>query len=132
MTTRDTTAVLTRKRFALFAAAAYVVAYVVALGVSETSVPDAVKFALSVIAVGTFGVLLIAELRLTHELDELQQRIQLEALAFAFPLSVGVVMLLGLLQRFWVLPVEDASYRHIWPVMIIFYAIGLARARRRY
>ncbi len=30
------------------------------------------------------------------------------------------------------MPTEDWSYRHIWPLMYVFYLLGLMRARRRY
>jgi uncharacterized membrane protein len=120
------------KGLALFGGFAFAVMYFAALWAARTDSTQPLKVALSVAATAAFLLFLIAELRLVRELDELEQRIQLEALAVAFPLSVALVMLLGLLQRFWPLPVEDASYRHIWPVMIFFYVIGLALARRRY
>ena len=120
------------KSLVVFGGFAFAVMYFAALWVAGTDATQPVKFGLSIGAIAAFVLFLIAELRLVRGLDELEQRIQLEALAVAFPLSVALVMLLGLVQRFWRLPVEDASYRHIWPVMILFYVIGLALARRRY
>jgi hypothetical protein len=64
--------------------------------------------------------------------DELERRIQLEALAVAFPLTIFLLMTLGLLQVAIDLPMEDWSYRHIWPLIYVFYLIGLTVARRRY
>ena len=64
--------------------------------------------------------------------DELERRVQLEALAVAFPLTLLLVMTLGLLQIAVPLPPEDWSYRHIWPLLYVFYMVGLLRARRRY
>ncbi len=64
--------------------------------------------------------------------DELERRVQLEALAVAFPLTLLLVMTLGLLQIAVPLPPEDWSYRHIWPLLYVFYMVGLMRARRRY
>jgi hypothetical protein len=64
--------------------------------------------------------------------DELERRIQLEALAFAFPLTILLVMTLGLLQIAVPLSPDDWSYRHIWPLIYVFYILGLTRARRRY
>jgi hypothetical protein len=66
------------------------------------------------------------------EADELERRIQLEALAVAFPLTLLLIMTLGLLQVAVPLNPDDWSYRHIWPLLYIFYVIGLMRARRRY
>ena len=64
--------------------------------------------------------------------DELERRVQLEALAVAFPLTLLLVMTLGLLQIAVPLPPEDWSYRHIVPLLYVFYMVGLMRARRRY
>ena len=119
-------------RPALVAAAAFAVTYIAALAASRTALPIGVKTGISLAAVAGFIWLVAAELRLIRRLDELQQRIQLEALAFAFPVSVGVLMLLGLLQRLVTLPVDDLSYRHVWPLMVFAYFVGLAVARRRY
>ena len=65
-------------------------------------------------------------------MDELERRIQLEALAVAFPLTLLLVMTLGLLQVAIELNMNDWSYRHIWPLLYVFYLMGLIRARRRY
>lgn len=111
---------------------AYATAYIAALWINNTDLPRSLKLVLSGAAALAFVGFVLAELRAVRLLDELQQRIQLEALAFAFPASVGVVMLLGLLQRFQELPAADLSYRHVWPLMIFLYVAGLALARRRY
>jgi hypothetical protein len=65
-------------------------------------------------------------------MDELQRRIQLEALAIAFPLAILLFMLLGLLELAISLSPEDWSYRHTWSYLPLFYFIGLAIASRRY
>ena len=64
--------------------------------------------------------------------DELERRIQLEALAIAFPLTISLIMTLGLLEIAVPLPPEDWSYRHIWPFIYVFYLFGLVKARKRY
>jgi len=66
------------------------------------------------------------------EADELERRIQLEALALAFPLTVVLIMTLGLLQVAIPLSPDDWSYRHIWPIVYMFYLFGVVRSRRRY
>jgi hypothetical protein len=111
---------------------AFAVAYFAALWASTSSLPRSLQLLLSGTAVVTFAGFVLAELTAVRRLDELQQRIQLEALAFAFPGSVGVVMFLGLLQRFMELPEADLSFRHVWPLMIALYFTGLALSRRRY
>lgn len=65
-------------------------------------------------------------------LDELHRRVHLEALVIAYPLSILLVMTLGLLELAIELPPEDWSYRHVWPFLVIFYLAGLALSWRRY
>jgi len=67
-----------------------------------------------------------------RSMDELQRRIQLEALAIAFPLAILLFMLLGLLELAFPLSPQDWSYRHTWSYLPLFYFIGLAIASRRY
>lgn len=61
-----------------------------------------------------------------RSLDELQRRIQLEALAIAFPLAILFFMMLGLLELAIPLASQDWSY------LPLFYFIGLAVASKRY
>jgi hypothetical protein len=65
-------------------------------------------------------------------MDELERRIQLEALGLAFPLTLVLIMTLGLVQLAMPLNLDDWSYRHIWPFLYVFYFIGLSMARKRY
>jgi hypothetical protein len=65
-------------------------------------------------------------------MDELQRRIELEALAFAFPICVVILMTLGLLEVAVPLNPDDWSYRHVWAMMPVLYYAGLWRARRKY
>ncbi len=67
-----------------------------------------------------------------RSMDELQRKIQLEALAIAFPLAILLLMTLGLLQRAVDLPFEDWSYAHVWIYLPLFYFGGVAIASRRY
>ena len=79
-----------------------------------------------------FVFLLLWIVRGIRQLDELERRIQLEALAVAFPLTFLLMMTLGLLELAVKLKPEDWSYRHLWPFMFVFYLAGLTLARRRY
>lgn len=66
------------------------------------------------------------------QMDELQRRIELEALAFAFPASLVFLATLGLLDTAITLNPDDFSLRHTWLMMPMLYYIGLWRAQRRY
>jgi hypothetical protein len=64
--------------------------------------------------------------------DELFRRIHLEALAFAFPVTLTLLMVLGLFEMATGLNRDDWSYRHVWPMAVIAYYGGWALAMRKY
>ena len=66
------------------------------------------------------------------EMDELQRRIELEALGFAFPSTLVFLMTLGLLDLASPLGPENFSLHQIWLMLPVLYYIGLWRAKRRY
>jgi hypothetical protein len=90
------------------------------------------RVAVALAPLAPFLVFLWRVIAATRGMDELQRRIQLEALAVAFLLSVVLLMTLGLLQLAIELPAEDWSFRHIWFLLPAFYFAGLAFAWRRY
>ncbi len=65
-------------------------------------------------------------------MDELQRRIELEALGFAFPSALLVLATLGLLDVAITLDLDDFSLRNTWLMMPMLYYIGLWLAKRRY
>lgn len=65
-------------------------------------------------------------------MDELQRRIELEALGFAFPATIVYLMTTGLLDLAGVLPAGDFSLHQIWLMLPMLYYIGLWRAKSRY
>jgi hypothetical protein len=109
------------------------VLFVAARGLLELSaLPTALRVFIALLPVVAFVWLLWAFMQEVTQADELERRIQLEALAVAFPLTLILVMTLGLLQLAVPLSPDDWSYRHIWPLIYVFYLFGLLRARRRY
>ncbi len=64
--------------------------------------------------------------------DEFERRLHLEALAIAFPVTVILLMTLGLLQLVIELNPNDWSYRHIWPYVMMTWLFGYVQARHRY
>jgi hypothetical protein len=72
---------------------------------------------------------LFAFVRFFRAVDELEQRMHLEGLAFAFGASALATFAYGFL--------EGAGFPHlnwtfVWPVMAMFWGIGNVLARRRY
>ena len=66
------------------------------------------------------------------QMDELQRRIELEALAFAFPATLVLLATLGLIDSAITLNPADFRLRHVWLMMPMLYYMGLWRAQRRY
>jgi hypothetical protein len=86
----------------------------------------------SLAPVPVFGLYLWRAIAGIRRLDELQQRIQLEALAIAYPLSLLMLMTLGLLQVVEALPARLGEFLKIWPAVAWLYVMGLFIARKRY
>ena len=102
------------------------------LGLELTEYGSTGAVLLALLPVPFFAVFLwflISGVRLS---DELERRIQLEALAFAFPVTMLLLMLLGLLELATELNRDDWSYRHVWALLPVIYLAGLVMARRRY
>jgi hypothetical protein len=74
-------------------------------------------------------LLLRAIVRFFRRLDELQRRIQLDALAFAFAGSALLTFTYGLLEN---VGFPRLSYGYVWSVMGALWGIGTAVAKRRY
>jgi hypothetical protein len=107
--------------------------YIGALAATEVeSISRPIRVGIALLPVPAFAFFLVEWIRNIRRLDELARRVQLESLAIAFPLSLVLVMALGLIQRVTPLDPADWSYRHVWPFLIAFYFFGLALAKRRY
>lgn len=70
-----------------------------------------------------------AFMRMFRRLDELQRRIQLEAVAFSF-LATCLITLTWAFQENAGLPRFDVSF--VAPLLVLLWGLGLATARRRY
>jgi len=67
-----------------------------------------------------------------RRVDELQRRIQLEAIGFAFAATVIVAMLVDLLQQARIAPVVHWGWGGLWAAMAVLWALGNVVAVRRY
>lgn len=90
------------------------------------------RVAIALLPVPFFAWWLWTWMKGVSQMDELERRIELEALAVAFPLAVIVLMTLGLLDVAIALNPDDFSLRHVWAMMPLLYYAGLWRAKRRY
>lgn len=85
--------------------------------------------ALPVIAFTWFIVTVVRDIR---RLDELQRRIQLEALAVAYPSAILLVFAVGFLERAGIVFPGFTNLRDVWPLTVLPYWVGMALATRRY
>ena len=117
------------KEFSL-AMSAYVVVLLIAvtlINISPSSAWWRIPLALSPVVPIIFAM--FAYMRFVSHVDELQRRIQFEALAFGFGSSGILTFSYGFL--------EDVGFPHlswtfVFPLMIVFWGIGTVIASRRY
>jgi len=120
-------------RSTLVPTAAFVVLYFAArVLLKGTHLDTWLRVVVALAPVPAFAIFLMSVVRGLQKLDELERRIQLEALAIAYPLAILLLMTLGLLQLAVPLSPDDWSYRHVWAYLPLFYYLGLIYARRRY
>ena len=88
--------------------------------------------AVALVPVPAFAWLIHSIVRGIRALDELERRIQLEALAFAFPVALLVVFTAGLLHLAGFPGEGDWDPPRLLPLVLLPYWVGLVLARRRY
>lgn len=112
----------------LLAGLAWLASYFVGRAVTEA---DGVSVVLRVLAalfpIVTFAAFVYLIIRSSRGMDASQIRVQIEAFAIAFPLSILFLMVFGLLGEALDLIVE----RHVWFYLPVFYFVGLVVAIRR-
>jgi hypothetical protein len=118
----------------LFACGLFVVTVFLSMAMEEMpQLSNAVRIPIVLVPVAIFAYFIFQQRRLSIEgSDELEQRIQLEALSIAYPLTFLLIVLLGQIERVIKLNPEDWDYSHIWPFIFMFYLLGLMIARKRY
>ncbi len=118
-----------RREFFL-AMAAYVVILIIALTLINLSPHNAwwrVPLVLAPVIPAIFGV--IAFMRFMSRMDELQRRIQFEALAFSFGVSGLTFFSYGFLEA---IGFPHISLLWVFPFMVAMWGIGGAIASQRY
>jgi hypothetical protein len=107
--------------------------YLLSRGLLELNVaPAPVRVAIALLPVPFFVWYLWTWFKGAAAMDELQRRIELEALGFAFPAAVVLLMTIGLLDVAGTLPPGDFGRQQIWLMLPMLYYVGLWRATRRY
>ena len=107
--------------------------YLLSRGLLELTIPSsAARVAIALLPTPFFIYYLWTWMKGVSEMDELQRRIELEALGFAFPAAVVFLMTIGLLDLAVTLNPDDWSLHHVWLMLPLLYYVGLFRATRRY
>ena len=98
----------------------------------QSELGDSVRVILALLPIGPFAWMLWNFIKGAASLDELQRKIQLEALAIAYPVMMVFLMTIGLLDIAVGLSYENFGLKHLWYYMPAFYFLGLFIATRRY
>ena len=89
------------------------------------------RIAVALVPVPFFIAMFVVAIRVTRKLDELKQRIQLEALAFALIGMLLSTVIYGLLLQADV-GIRALDWEWVWVITVVFYAVGNVIAWRRY
>lgn len=117
----------------LIYAVIWCISYVGSLFVLKTlDIPTEAGIVLTVITVLAFALFIYKYYRSIFFMDEVQIKIQMEAVVTAFSLGLLLLMTLGLLDLFINLNKDDWSYRHLVPLFVAFYFFGLFISRRKH
>ena len=121
----------TSTSFVIWAAlAAAAVIFGAALAAKQFERGSAPRIALAVLQGLASASAVILPVRSIRGLDEMQQRIHLEALAFAFAGTGVLTTMFGFLANAGLPAVDWGTY--VWPLMVLLWAIGVLIAHRRY
>lgn len=89
-----------------------------------------VRIAMALVQGAATAVLIVAIARPIRQYDELQQRIQLEALALAFAGTAILTSSYGFLVKAGLPDIDWSTWT--WPAMVVLWAVGQGIANRRY
>lgn len=102
------------------------------LVLDRVALPDWARLVVALSPIIPFTLFLAFVIANVRSMDELHRRVHLEALAFAFPAGVLVLMVLGLLQLVIPFDPQRFNFRDAWPVLCILYLVALSWSWRRY
>ena len=95
-------------------------------------IPKEAGMVLIVITVLAFALFIYKYYRSIYFMDEVQIKIQMEAVVIAFSLGLLLLMSLGLLDLIITLNKNDWSYRYLVSLFVAFYFLGLYISKRKY
>ena len=108
---------------------AYVLVVVVSVALIHRDPQSPWRYALAVAPVVPAFFALLALIRFLGRMDELQRRIQLEAIGFGFAATIMLTFTYGFLED---VGFPRLSFTWILPLMVMLWALGVGLASRRY
>jgi hypothetical protein len=108
---------------------AYVLVLVVSVALIRRDPQSPWLYALAVAPVAPAFFALLGFIRFLGRMDELQRRIQLEAIGFSFAATSMLTFTYGFLED---VGFPQLSYGWILPLMVMLWGLGLGFASRRY
>jgi len=117
-------------RLSIWFHTAAVLAFISNLIVRASALPWGARFAIALLPVPALVGLMVAVRRIGPRLDELERRIQLEAIATAFAVAAIAFIAYGQFQAAAMLGPEDWIFP--WLAIYFGYIFGVLSARRRY
>lgn len=113
----------------LIIAVIYIVTVVISVRALQQNPSTPWKYVLALLPMMPAIVVPMAVVSLLREIDELQKKIQLEALAFGFAGGAVLTLSYGFLQN---AGLPQLSWIWVWPVMAGCWVAGMIGAHRRY
>lgn len=111
----------------------WLISYCGCLGAIKTfSLPKPLGIFLVIIPIITFVIFAYKYYSSFKYMDEVEIKIEMEAVVIAFVLGFITLMKLGLFDLVITLNKEDWSYRHLLPIFAVYYFIGLFITKRKY
>lgn len=111
------------------AMALYVVTLLISVNLVQGMGPSPLRILLAAAPIVPVTLALLAFLRFFRHMDELQKRIQLDAMAFALGATGLLTFTYGLLEN---AGLPQLSFVWVLPLMVALWGIGTVAAARRY
>ncbi len=115
--------------FALIHVATYVPAVWL---LSKGTIAQPLSVIIAIVPIITFAIFVLKYIKSISALDEVQQRVQLEAVVIGFSLTLMLIMLLFLLELCGISNQGLFGYAHMVIYCWAFYFIGWFISRRKY
>ena len=111
----------------------WVVTYLVCLLiVKEISLPKWAGISLAILPAFTFALFIYRYIKKISSMDEVEIRIQLEAVVWGFSFALLLPMLLGSLNLVIIINNKNWGYLSLVNYFVLFYFIGLIISQRKY